>query len=92
MDEMEDSGLPITRSLMLEFDDTDLEVDDQFMLGPTLMMAPILERGAISRDVVFPKGNWQHYFTDEIYEIANTTTIHIQAPLGQPAVFKLIRD
>jgi len=58
MEEMEQTGLPITRSLMLEFDDTDLDIDDQFMLGPSVMVAPILERGKDSRDVVFPQGNW----------------------------------
>jgi alpha-glucosidase (family GH31 glycosyl hydrolase) len=58
MEEMEQTGLPITRSLMLEFNDTDLDIDDQFMLGPSVMVAPILERGKDSRDVFFPQGNW----------------------------------
>jgi hypothetical protein len=28
MEEMEQTGLPITRSLMLELNDTDLDIDD----------------------------------------------------------------
>lgn len=62
---MEDTGIPITRSLMLEFDDPSLDIDDQFMLGSEIMVAPILERSANSRSVYFPQGSWKHFFTGE---------------------------
>jgi len=42
MKEMETNGLPPTRSLMLEYDNTNWEIDDQFMLGSKYMMAPVL--------------------------------------------------
>jgi len=45
MKEMETNGLPPTRSLMLEYDNTNWEIDDQFMLGSKYMMAPVLVQG-----------------------------------------------
>ena len=44
MKEMETTGIPIVRSLSLEFDDPHLNIDDQFMLGSEILVAPILER------------------------------------------------
>lgn len=62
MNETVEQGLPITRSLMLEFDRTDWLIDDQFMLGSDIMMAPILARDTFKRKVFFPylgpKGYW----------------------------------
>lgn len=34
-------------------------VSDQFMVGPDLLVAPILEAGAASREVVLPPGTWR---------------------------------
>ena len=42
MKECEETGVPVTRSLMLEYDNTEIHIDDQFMLGHKIMMAPIL--------------------------------------------------
>lgn len=36
-------------------------VDTQFLIGPDLLAAPILEQGATSRKVYFPEGNWYHF-------------------------------
>ena len=63
--ENEKTGIPITRSLMFELDDTSIDIDDQFMLGSEVMMAPILVKHSTSRKVYFPKGKWQHLFTGE---------------------------
>ena len=49
MQEMEQNGIPPTRSLMLEYDQTGWDIDDQFMLGSKYMMAPILNQGQTQR-------------------------------------------
>jgi len=54
MKEMETTGIPIVRSLSLEFDDPHLNIDDQFMLGSEILVAPILERDHFNRYVYFP--------------------------------------
>ncbi|MEM8987945.1 MAG: hypothetical protein AAGC95_14610, partial [Pseudomonadota bacterium] len=40
-------------------DDPDTwDLSDQYMLGDSLLVAPILEEGADSRPVYFPEGDW----------------------------------
>lgn len=60
--DQEQSGEAIARPLFYDFDDTKSQpldrVDDQFMLGPAIMQAPVLEPGANSRAVVLPKADW----------------------------------
>jgi len=70
MNEARETGIPPTRSLMLELNDSSLDINDQFMLGSKYMMAPIFAKGATSRKVYFPPGfKWQHYFTKEIVDL-----------------------
>jgi alpha-glucosidase len=58
----EERGDAILRPLMHDFSDgpgQDLAaVGDQFLVGPALMQAPVLEEGAASRRVVLPPGWW----------------------------------
>lgn len=60
-DECTQTGWPVLRPLIFEFqDDPRLQtVADQAMLGPTLLVAPILQSGRPhSRRVLLPKGRW----------------------------------
>ena len=89
MKEMEETGIPIVRSLSLELNRTDINIDDQFMLGSDYMVAPVFKQGSKSRKVYFPEGEWQHYFTKDI--IMGTDSYQkVKAPLGEPAVFKRV--
>lgn len=55
MKEMEETGLPLVRSLALEFDTPEYShIDDQFMLGSEILVAPVFTRNAHSRQVFFP--------------------------------------
>ena len=93
MKETEETGIPITRSLMLEFDDTNIHIDDQFMLGSDIMMAPILVKGTVERKVFFPHGTWKHYFTGETIKSRGRGFYkNIDCPLGTPAVFKRVKN
>jgi alpha-D-xyloside xylohydrolase len=40
-------------------------IDDEFMLGDDLLVAPILDEGAAGREVYLPSGNWQSYWSGE---------------------------
>jgi alpha-D-xyloside xylohydrolase len=55
-----ETGLPILRPMALEFPDEPLvdQLDDQYLLGPDLLVAPVFKEGARSRFVYFPKGRW----------------------------------
>jgi len=41
MGELESTGIPIVRSFMLEFGEYQKHIDDQFMLGSQIIVAPI---------------------------------------------------
>ncbi|HET9648045.1 MAG TPA: glycoside hydrolase family 31 protein [Microlunatus sp.] len=50
------TGEPILRPLA--YDGGDGGIRDQFLVGPDLLVAPVLARGATARTVVFPAGRW----------------------------------
>ncbi len=58
MQEARDTGLPLMRPLMVDFpkDAEAAQVHDAYMLGPDLLVAPVLEAGAASRAVWLPEG------------------------------------
>lgn len=62
MIEQETQGEPVLRPLIYEFADTpglELDkVDDEFMVGSSILQAPILERRARRRSVVLPDSLW----------------------------------
>ncbi len=69
MREVTEKGLPMMRPMLLAFPDdpTSWFLDQQYMLGSDLLVAPVFSD---SGDVTFylPAGKWRNYFTDEIVE------------------------
>lgn len=45
-----------------------LAINDQYMVGPSLMVAPILDKECNRRIVYFPEGEWVDYFSNQIYK------------------------
>jgi hypothetical protein len=43
-------------------------VGDEWLLGPDLLAAPVLEPGAAARDVVLPPGRWRDAWTGAVHE------------------------
>lgn len=63
-------GTPILRPLFWEFPDDPhgYAVDDQFLLGPSLLVAPVLKPAATQRAVWLPEGaSWYDYWTQQQY-------------------------
>lgn len=55
------TGEPVVRHMAYEFPEESLErVADQFMLGDTILAAPVLEKGAAYRKVILPQGRWKY--------------------------------
>ena len=54
------TGLPIMRHLVLAYpaDRRAAAVEDQFLFGPDLLAAPVLDRGAARRRLYLPRGRW----------------------------------
>lgn len=65
MREASENGTPAMRPLMIEFpkDEQAAGIDDEFLLGPDLLVAPVLDQGATERSVYLPAGHWYDYWT-----------------------------
>ena len=54
------TGEPIIRPLCYNYPSGDYErVNDQFMLGDDILVAPVVEKGASIKKVYLPEGKWQ---------------------------------
>jgi oligosaccharide 4-alpha-D-glucosyltransferase len=42
-------------------------INDEYLWGEKLLIAPVIEKGKADRKVIFPKGNWVNWYTGEIY-------------------------
>ena len=86
-----EDGVPPMRPLFLEFPDDEAAwtVDDAFMLGPDLLVAPVLTAGAKQREVYLPAGGrWTDAWTSKEYDGGQRVTV--DAPLERIPVF--LRD
>jgi Glycosyl hydrolases family 31 len=83
-------GLPIVRPLPLTdpADPRGWTIADAYGYGPALWVAPVLEAGAVARDVPLPRGRWIDFWTGEGLEGGGT--VAADAPLGRIPVF--VRD
>jgi alpha-glucosidase len=75
------TGLPLFRPLLLNYQDdyNTLTIDDQFMIGADLLVAPVVQPGLMTRRVYLPEGTWIDYWTDK--KIAGGRVIQADAPL-----------
>jgi alpha-glucosidase len=82
-----ETGLPIMRAMFLEFpEDKECRRQDfQFMFGPSLLVAPVVEQGATTREVYLPKGLWYDWYSGEAYEGGRYITV--PAPLDKTPLF-----
>jgi len=79
------TGEPIVKPMALAFPESGFEtIKDQFMLGDNILVAPVVEKGARSRTVVLPLGNWK---SDEDKLIVGGKTIEIAVPLQRLPYF-----
>jgi alpha-D-xyloside xylohydrolase len=88
MREAASSGLPPMRSLFINYpgDKQAWEIEDQFMFGADLLIAPVTEYGARSRSVYLPEGNrWRDAWTGDWFEGGSTYVVG--APLERIPVF-----
>lgn len=62
------------------------DIDDQYLWGRDVMVAPVMEKGAVSRRVVFPSGRWLDMNDpSQIFEAGDTITC--AAPIEVVPVF-----
>lgn len=62
-------GLPMVRALFIEFPDDpgSWQIDDEYMFGSDILVAPLMRQGATGRNVYLPPGTWIDYQTGKDY-------------------------
>jgi len=89
------TGLPVVRHLFLHYPDDPTVYDitwEEFLVGPELLAAPVLDPGRDEVEVYLPRGRWVHLWTGEVYGPSggeHGVRVTVPAPLSQPAVFYL---
>ena len=82
-------GTPAVRPLLWDFpqDAAAVKIDDAFMLGPDVLVAPVLEEGTRERSVYLPAhaGGWYDWHTGQHF--AGSAVVTVSAPLGRLPVF-----
>ncbi len=64
-----ETGAPVQKPLVFDFqhDRTTVNIDDQYLFGDDLLVAPIYTEGCTARQVYLPAGTWYHWHTGECY-------------------------
>lgn len=86
--EAQTTGTPTIRALPLAYpDDADAVsfADTEYLLGPSLLVAPVVTEGATSRMVHVPPGAWVSWWSGAT--ASGPTALSVNAPIGQPPLF-----
>nr|XP_009685418.1 PREDICTED: uncharacterized family 31 glucosidase KIAA1161-like [Struthio camelus australis] len=86
--EVTDTGDPIIRPIwwISPRDEAAHKIDSQFLIGDTLMVAPVLEMGKQERDVYLPAGKWRSY-KGELFEKTPVLLTDYPVDLDEVAYF-----
>lgn len=87
IEEAHATGLPLQRPLFLHHPGQPAlhRIIDQFLLGPDLLVAPVVHAGQASRQVALPTGeDWIEAWSGRSHQ--GGTTPVLEAPLGRPAI------
>jgi len=82
-----ETGIPVMRPLIMEFpeDEECQNLSDQFMLGESIMAAPVYQPDKDKRMLYLPEGNWIDFWSNKVYE--GEEYIIIDAPLDKMPIF-----
>ncbi len=87
LEEAHRTGVPLFRPLILNYqnDANTINIDDQFMIGEHLLVAPIVKPDVTRRLVYLPEGTWYDYWTNK--KFTGGTMISVEAPLDVVPMF-----
>ena len=86
-------GTPIVRPLFFRNpeDEATYAIRDQFLLGERFLVAPVLKKGALARDVYLSAGLWKDFWSGRLYEGPQTVKGY-PAPIERLPIFVRIGD
>ena len=87
MEEAHEKGTPAMRPLFYDFpeDKKAWDIEDEYMFGPDLLVAPVLYEEQRERTLYLPEGLWRNINDGQEYEGGREITV--SAPLDQFPVF-----
>jgi alpha-D-xyloside xylohydrolase len=62
--------------------------DAMFLLGDAILVAPVIEAGATTREVVLPPGAWRDWWSGELVTGDGATAITVPAPLTRMPIWQ----
>lgn len=79
------TGHPIATPLVFEYPDDAAVGDlwDEYLYGPWLLVAPLWQDGARSRDVYLPTDAWTDFWDDDQYLVGPLTLPDVSVPLDR---------
>lgn len=88
------TGRPIVRPFGLAYPDLLQHPADEYLLGDSILVAPVLAAGATSRDLVVPAGTWLDWWTgapahDDLVAAADIDTLPMYIAAG--AIIPMLR-
>jgi alpha-glucosidase (family GH31 glycosyl hydrolase) len=86
-----DTGIAIMRPLALGFP-SEAEawpIKDQYMLGPSMLVAPVITQGQTSRSVLLPAGTWYPWLGGAPLHVSATTTVSADTPVAEIPVYAM---
>jgi alpha-D-xyloside xylohydrolase len=82
------TGAPFMRGLFMDFGDDPkvADIGDEYMFGPALLVAPVVEQGMTTRQVYLPAGaDWYNYWTNQ--RLHGGQTVTVGAPIDTLPLF-----
>ena len=80
-EEASKTGEPIMRSMEYMYPDNGYErINDQFMLGDRILVAPVCKKGVTKRNVCLPEGTW---LTEDRIVYRGGRTIEMECPMDK---------
>lgn len=75
------TGAPFVRPLNYSCDNASLrDIQDQYLWGDNVMVAPVIEKGAFAREIIFPEGRW-YDLNNKGQVFAGNSKVEYRAPL-----------
>jgi len=85
--EASETGAPVQRPLVFDhqYDATVRDIDDQYLLGGDLLIAPVIGPGVTGRQVYLPAGDWYDWHTG--YLVGGQRFLAVTTPLDRIPIY-----